>query len=165
MSPLSLKLNYMIQKDVIRKLVEEKVAGTSIFVVDVLVKGGNMIRVFVDSPEGIKVEDCIAISRNIELGMDREVEDFELEVSSPGLDQSFRVKEQFLKNIGREVSVKDLEWKVVKGELLKVEDDGFVLMVREKRKLEGSKKKQVVEEEVAFKFADVKEVKVIISFK
>ncbi len=75
----------MITVEAITELIEQRNQETDIFVVEVTVKAGNVIRVYVDRPDGISIDECVKISRHLNEMMDREVEDFSLEVSSPGL--------------------------------------------------------------------------------
>lgn len=158
----------MIDKKKVRKLAEERIAERDelLYIVDITIGGGNQILVELDRTEGaVSIEDCIAISRNIEHNLDREVEDFSLEVSSAGITKPFRVLQQYKKNIGKEVKVLTLEHgKSVEGKLIKADEDGFVVEVSEKKRIEGKKKKELVVEELSFKYDEVKETKLIISF-
>ena len=117
----------MITKQQIEGLIQGKFEEHDCFLVELEVKDGNVISLEIDSLVGIKVQECIAFSKAIEGELDREVEDFELQVSSPGLDKPFRVIEQYKKNIGREVKVVPVEGLVVKGELKEVSEDGVLL--------------------------------------
>ena len=158
----------MIDKKKVRKLAEERIAERDelLYIVDITIGGGNQILVELDRAEGaVSIEDCIAISRNIEHNLDREVEDFSLEVSSAGITKPFRVLQQYKKNVGKEVKVQTLEHgKSVEGKLIKADEDGFVVEVSEKKRIEGKKKKELVVEELSFKYDEVKETKLIISF-
>ena len=91
----------MITDEAIIELLEQHIQGTDIFLVEVAVKTGNVIQIHVDRPDGISIEECVKISRHLNEKLDREVEDFSLEVSSPGLNAPFRVKQQYEKNTGR----------------------------------------------------------------
>lgn len=95
----------MITAEGITELVEQHIKGTETFLVEVLVKAGNAIRVHVDTPEGISIDQCVAISRFLNESLDRDVEDYSLEVSSPGLGAAFKVKQQYEKNMGRDIEV------------------------------------------------------------
>ena len=156
---------YMISKEQVRKLIEEKIENTPIFIVDVKVGGGNKIMGFVDTPEGVTIEECIQISRHIEASLDREVEDYELEISSPGLDQSLKVHQQYTKNVGRDVQVTSKDGKVTKGTILSADDNTFTVESSSKVKVEGKKNKQLVVEQAVFNYKEIKETKIIISFK
>lgn len=95
----------MITKEQITELANQKIEGTSLFLVDVKVKSGNKIEVFVDGDNGIGINDCVAISRHIEGSLDREKEDFSLEVSSPDATKPLKLGRQYLKHIGREFDI------------------------------------------------------------
>ncbi len=140
----------MITTEGITELVNQYMEGSDIFLVEVLVKSGNAITVQVDRPEGISIEECVKISRFLNESMDREVEDYSLEVSSPGLGGPFRVRQQYEKNIGREIEVLYTDGIKMTGKLEKVGDQGIVL------KVNGD------DEEIGFD--EIKTAKAIISF-
>jgi len=120
----------MIDTEQIIVLVRQYTGGTDIFLVEVLVKPGNAITVHVDRPDGISIDECVKISRYLNENLDREVEDYSLEVSSPGLGSAFRVKQQYEKNIGRDIEVLYTDGIKVTGKLQKVAEDGVVLNVK-----------------------------------
>jgi len=120
----------MITTEQIKELVSQYIGGTDIFVVEVLVKPGNAITVHVDRPEGISIDQCVKISRYLNENLDREVEDYSLEVSSPGLGGAFRVKQQYEKNLGRDIEVLYTDGIKVTGKLQEVKEDGVVLNVK-----------------------------------
>ncbi|MBK6283704.1 MAG: hypothetical protein IPF54_14560 [Draconibacterium sp.] len=95
----------MIDKETVKRLVEEML-DDKMFVVEISVNERNVINIFVDSFEGLTIDQCIAISRHVEHSFDREEEDFELQVSSPGLTENFRVTQQYIKYVGKPVEVK-----------------------------------------------------------
>lgn len=139
--------------------------GTDLFLVSVHVHPGNKIEVLMDSDQGFTIEHCVEISRFIESKFDREVEDFALEVSSPGLSQPLKVKRQYTKNIGREVAVKLKDGKKIEGTLSKVTDENISLSARVRELVEGTKKKAWVEKETILPFEEINETKIVISFK
>ena len=160
----------MIDVKTISKMAEEFVEGTPGFVVAVKVAAGNVIRISLDNDGSTSIENCMALSRHIEGSLDREEVDFSLDVGSPGLDQPLRVVRQFKKIIGKQVIVLPKVGKKIEGELIKIEEEegemsGLVLMTREKKRIEGRKAKQWVEEEHKFNTCDLEWTKVKISFK
>ena len=159
-SPILLILK-MITKEKVQSLVEEVLLKDQ-FVVDITVGLGNTILVFVDSDTGISVGECVEISRHVEHSLDRETEDFSLEVSSPGLSGSFRVIRQYVKNVGREVEVVTTTGEKQKGILKSVNPAGFELEVVVKEKVDG--KKVAMTKSVTYEFEQVKTVKIVISF-
>lgn len=106
----------------------------------------------------------MGLSRHIESSLDRELQDFSLEVLSPGLDQPLKLHRQYVKNVGREVAVMPIDGAKVEGLLTRVEEDHFVVQTREKRRIEGRKAKAWFEDDHTFKFPDVHWTKVSISF-
>ena len=160
----------MIDVNTIYRLAEEFVEGTPGFVVDVKVAAGNVIRISLDNDNSTSIENCMALSRHIEGSFDREEEDFSLDVGSPGLDQPLKVLRQYKKLIGKEIVVLPKEGKKIEGELVSILEEGgdisgLVLKTREKKRIEGRKAKQWVEEEIPFNVCDLEWTKVKISFK
>src|SRR5664279_140850 len=117
----------MIEKQKIQELIEEYIKGKELFLVSVKVSSGNRIIVLADKKDGITIDECAAIHRHIENGLDRDVEDFELQVSSPGLDLPFSVIEQYLKNEGKKVEVVDNDGTKYTGKLKNITPGGFEL--------------------------------------
>ncbi len=153
----------MILKETITNLIEEKIAGTDIFIVDVSVSPSNKIVVLIDTDTGITVEKCTSISRVIESALNREVEDFELEVSSPGLSKPFKVLRQYSKNIGRDIAFLTKDNLKLKGRLISANIHEIELEVTVMKKNEKNKK--VKEQEVIrIEFNQIKSAKVVISF-
>src|SRR5664279_1199585 len=93
----------MITKDNILSVVEEYANSHELFVVEVLVKKDNRVTVYIDSLNGLQIDECIRLSKHIEEKFDREVEDYSLEVSSPGLEYPLHLPQQFQKNLNREL--------------------------------------------------------------
>ena len=160
-SPILLILK-MITKEKIHFLVEEVLAVDQ-FIVDITVGSGNAIHVSLDSDTGISIGECAQISRHIENSLDREIEDFSLEVSSPGLTSSFKVLRQYLKNIGREVDAVANSGDKQKGILKAADSEGFELEVVAKEKIEG--KLVLVTKSLKYNFDQIKTVKLLITFK
>ncbi|MBC8266398.1 MAG: ribosome assembly cofactor RimP [Flavobacteriales bacterium] len=150
----------MIAEERVSKLAKEKVLELGGFLVSVKVNPQNGIKVFVDKNEGISIIECLQISRYIESKLDREIEDFQLSVSSPGLSNPFLVQEQYQKNIGKDVVIKLKDGKKIKGKLLAFD---------EKLKIETSKKekgkKKIIKQEKIISSEEIKETKLIIKFK
>ncbi len=154
----------MISKDIVKNIVLSVIEGTSVFIVDVKVDASDKISVEVDKPEGITIEECVNISRAIENALDREKEDFELEVSSPGLTGPFKVIEQYRKNCGRMVDVVKKDGQKINGLLQLVDDNGIVLEIQTKIKEAGQKRPKTVMQTVTLSFNDIKATKVTITF-
>lgn len=155
----------MITKEQIQDLIQDKLEENNCFVVELSIGDGNAISLEIDSYNGVSVKDCIEFSKAIDNNLDREVEDFELNVSSAGLDKPFRVIEQYKKNIGRNVKVVPVEGVVVKGELKEVSEDEIMVEYSYKERIEGRKKKETIIQQEKINFNNIKETTVIISFK
>ena len=155
----------MINEKKITDLVHEKIAETDIYLVDVAVKPTNKIFIEVDSLNGLQIKDCIQISRYVEQNLDREVEDFELEVSSPGLDEPFKILKQYEKYIGKDLEVLLKNGEKNAGKLLSVNSQEVSLEVTKKVKDEKTKKKKTIIQQLVFSMNEIKETKVLISFK
>jgi len=154
----------MISKSKIEDFLKEEFKDGDTFLVDVSINAANNIRVFVDKPQGISVKECYDVSRLITGEFDREVEDYSLDVSSPGLDMPLTVPEQFIKNIDREVAVLLNDGEKHKG-LLKTYSPTAIEIEETKRvAVEGKKKKQLQTKVLTINFDDIKTVKVVISF-
>lgn len=155
----------MIDRQKVVELAEEWLADKEYFLVDVVISKDDKITVEIDHAEGVWIEDCAELSRHIESGLSRDSEDYELEVGSAGLGQPFKVVQQYRNHIGLEVEVLGKDGKKYKGLLKSVQEDGFVLTVSKKEKIEGAKRPQLVEVDLNFTFDEVKYTKYIIKFK
>ncbi|HRW63230.1 MAG TPA: ribosome assembly cofactor RimP [Bacteroidales bacterium] len=155
----------MITKENIENILEGILKEKNAYLVDIHVSPSNKISIEVDSMNSITIDDCVDISRWIENNFDRDQEDFELEVSSPGLSQPFKVIQQYQKNLNKEIEVITKEGKKLIGTLIVVNPDAFEMKTSKLVKIEGKKKKQLIEENIRFLYTEVKSVKVVISFK
>ena len=149
----------MISAEDIRKTVEEKIEGTDRFVVEVKVKAGNRITVLLDSDTSVSIDDCIALTRHIESVFDREKEDYDLTVSSAGIDQPFRLLRQYIKNIGREVEVRLKDNTVFKGKLVSADENCIKVYIKTRiKKVETGETREIP-------FTGISQTTEIISFK
>ena len=156
----------MIPKKRIIELAQERIneLDNGNYLVDVSVSAKNVILVKMDNlNQGVSIKDCVSVSRNIEHNLDREKQDFELKVSSPGLDQPFMVYEQYLKNVGKTINVLT-EDSAYKGELTKVSSDEIELKHIEIIKNKKTKKKETIETIHHLKMNEIKETRLVISF-
>ena len=139
---------------------EEFIKGTGLFLVSVKVSNANKIIVLADKNEGITIDDCASLHRHIESGLDRDKEDFELQVSSPGLDTPFQVIEQYFKNEGKKVEVADIEGLKYYGKLKNVTEGGFELETEVK-----TKGRKMELKDISFNFEQIKSTRVILTIK
>jgi ribosome maturation factor RimP len=155
----------MISKNVVEGIVNEWLGDKEYFLVDVSVSPDDKIVVEIDHAEGVWIDDCVELSRFIESKLDREEEDYELEVGSAGIGQPFKVLQQYLIHIGKEVEVLTKEGKKLEGVLKEADENHFVVTIQKKVKLEGAKRPKLVDEDVTFTFEEIKYTKYLISFK
>lgn len=155
----------MIDKNVVTRIVEEWLEGKDYFLVDVTVTPDDKIVVEIDHAEGVWIDDCVDLSRYIESKLNREVEDYELEVGSAGIGQPFKVLQQYIIHIGKEVEVQDKDGKKWTGVLVDANESNFTITVQTKVKLEGAKRPKLVEQNVTFTYDEIKYTKYLISFK
>lgn len=142
----------------ITDLVEEKIAGSDLFIGEIKVKPGNIIYVFMDGDHGITIDQCIDISRHIEHSLDRTREDFELHVSSYGVGQPLRYLRQYKNAVGKQLSVATNENTKYVGQLLEADDKEIVLEIPGKNKKDNPMK-------IEIPMSDIKMAKIEVVFK
>lgn len=155
----------MIEKQIITELVEEAIANTDAFVVDITVSAANDIVVELDSPTGVDLDFCAEVNRRINEELDRDKEDYSLEVGTASLTAPFKVKGQYEKNIGNDVEVLTKDGKKLKGVLTEVADLTFTIEVEHKVKEPGAKRPVMVKEPMVIPYTDAKRVNYLIDFK
>lgn len=148
----------MIEKSKIETLIEEFIKESPLFLVAVKVSSSNRITVLADTMDGITIDECAALHRHLENSLDRNKEDFELQVSSPGLDMPFTVIDQYYKNEGKKVEVTDTEGSKFTGRIKNVTKGGFELETEVKIK---GKKKEL--KDLSFNFVQIKSTKVFLN--
>jgi ribosome maturation factor RimP len=119
----------------------------------------------IDHADGVWIDDCVELSKYIESRLDRDEEDYELEVGSAGLGQPFKVPQQYKNYVGKQVEVEDSEGKKVRGVLKSVDGNDFVVAVSEKVKVEGKKRPVKMDVDHTYQMDKVKYTKYLISFK
>ena len=155
----------MIDKNAVKQLVDTWLEGKDYFLTDLTISTDDRIVVEIDHKDGVWIEDCVALSRFIEDGLNRDEEDFELEVGSAGIGQPFKVHKQYEIHQGDTVEVLTAEGKELIGTLAEVQPESFTVTVTEKVKEEGKKRPVMKERDVRLNFADVKWTKYYIDFK
>ena len=155
----------MIERNTVKTVVEEWLSGNDYFLVDVTFTPDDRIVVEIDHADGVWIEDCAELSRFMQERLGDELGDYELEVGSAGIGQPFKVEQQYLNHIGKDVEVLDAEGKKVQGVLKQVDGRNFVVTVKEKQKLEGKKRPQLVEVDKTYNMDNIKYTKYLLSFK
>jgi ribosome maturation factor RimP len=150
----------MIDRSKIESLVNEFINDTGLFLVAVKVSSSNKITVLADTMKGITIDECAELHRYLERNLDRNIEDYELQVSSPGLDMPFGVIEQYCKNEGEQIMVVDIDDNRFSGKLKNVTEGGFELETETRIKgIPGES------EDISFNFDQVKSVKTIVTIR
>ena len=153
----------MIDKTALEQVINEALEGTGMFLVTLKVSKDNVIDVALDSDEDITIDDGVAVNDAVLAAFDRdEGEDFELTVGSYGITSPLLLPRQYRKNIGYEVEVLTGDGRKLKGVIADADDEGFTLTTTVKRKLEGKKRPELVEEQERFNYSDIKQTKNII---
>lgn len=155
----------MIEKKTVCQIVEEWLQGKNYFLVEVNISPDDKIVVEIDHKDGVWIEDCVALSRYIESKLDRDHEDYELEVGSAGVGQPFKVLQQYINYVGKEVEVLTKDGQKLHGLLKDADEAGFTVTCRKKVKPEGAKRPKMVDEDAHFTYEEIKYTKYLISFK
>ncbi len=161
----------MYSKETILKMAEdilksesEDFTNNDIFITDVKISNDNRITVSIDSFEGIKIKDCALLSKKIEGKLNRENEDFELLVSSSGLDNAFKVLKQYEKNIGKSIKLLTVDGETLKGKLISVTKNKIEIEPEIKRTKKNKLKTLNKVENINMAMNLIKEAKVVITF-
>ena len=144
----------MIDKFKVLDIVKDVLEGSDKYLINMKITPDNRIFVDIDGDNGINIDDCIEVSRAIESQLDRDEEDFELNVSSAGADSPLKMPRQYRRHVGRELNVTPFDGEQVEGTLMEADDQHFVI------KIKGRKKESA--REVSFAYEDVKTAKVVV---
>lgn len=158
----------MIQKSLIEDTVNQYIAAYTqaeqqYQIIEVTISQNNDICVTLDAAAPIDIDFCAALSQYITDHIDREVEDYSLEVGSVGLTDPFKTPFQYKKNIGNEVIVLLRDGKKMKGVLVDANDTEFSIDAEVKVEVENKKRKQTQIQTFTWNYTDVKSV--VYNFK
>lgn len=148
-------------EDLVEKALEKH---SSLFLIDLKISTDNQIQVIIDGDEGVRVEDCVSMSREIEHHLDREEQDFSLTVMSAGLSEPLILPRQYRKNVGRTIKITTLEGKQFKGELVDATESECKISWSSREKKPVGKGKITVQKEAVIPYKDIKEAKMMITF-
>ncbi|MBN2212697.1 MAG: ribosome assembly cofactor RimP [Bacteroidales bacterium] len=154
----------MISADRIRKCIGEELERNGLFLIDLTVSSSNKIKVVIDSMKGITIDECAQISRMIENKFNRDEEDYDLEVTSPGLDSPLVLPVQYLKNTGRQVEVLTTDNQRIRGTLRYAGEEKIEVETETKKKIKGKKKKEIIVSRFSFSFDEIRSAKVLVTF-
>jgi len=148
----------------VKDLVDEALAlNETLFLIDLSISANNKIQITVDGDNGVPLSECIRISRNVENSLDREEEDFSLEVTTPDISHPLKEKRQYIKNINRILKVKTAE-EEIEGALVEADKDKIVLNWKAREPKPVGKGKVTVIKTATIDYKDIKEAKVKIVF-
>ncbi len=153
----------MLQDKVENLLKEAFQENNSLFLIDLNITKDNKISVVIDGDNGVSVNDCIAVSRKVEHNLDREEEDFSLEVSSAGVSEPLRLERQYRKNLGRKLQVTTNNEKI-EATLTEVDQNGIKLNWKAREPKPVGKGKHTVEKEAVLPYSEITDAKVMITF-
>ena len=155
----------MIEKKAVSQIVGEWLQGKDYFLVSIDISTDDKIVVEIDHKDGVWIEDCVDLSRFIESRLNRDQEDYELEVGSAGIGQPFKVLQQYYNHVGKEVEILTKEGKKITGLLKDADEEKFMVTVKAKQKTEGSKRPKLIETDLMLRYDEIKYTKYLISFK
>lgn len=135
-----------------------------LFLVDLKVSVASDITIILDGDQGVSIQDCLDASRAIEFNIDREEQDFSLQVMSAGLSEPLTLPRQFQKNVGRDLEILLEDTTKIQGELASVDDEKITLILRYRKPKEVGKGKVDVEEEREIPYSEIKKALVVIKF-
>lgn len=154
----------MITKEHILALAEEHLKTTDKFVTRCTVSPVNHIELLIDGDTAVQISECVELSRFIEKSLDREKEDFSLEVSSHGATNPLVNVRQYKKHIGKTLEVKLLDGNKEEGELSEIEESGIVIKFKVRENKPIGKGKITVEKTQNIPFNQIKETKIKLKF-
>lgn len=162
---MPLFIRNMTFKNKVQELLDVALAERpELFLVDLSINEANKISINLDGDQGVNLQDCIDISRLIENSLDREEQDFSLEVASAGVSSPLKFVRQYIKNIGRTLKVKTITSEEIEAKLVVADEDKITLewQAREPKKI--GKGKETVQKKVDILYENIKEAIVIVSF-
>ncbi len=154
----------MIEKQLIASLVESSFEDENLFLVEIKMTIDNKVFVYIDSFEGVSIDVCAKISKTVASKLEEEDIDFELQVSSAGIGNPFKVKKQYLKCLGKQVSLVLKDGEKLQGTLSDVQENEIRIEIEKKVRTEGKKKKITQIEMETVQFEQIVKATEIITF-
>ena len=151
----------MITEQQLIRLIEGHLKEGEVFLVDVAVKSGNKISVFIDGDHRVTIETCRELNHFLNESLDREKEDFDLTVSSAGADRPLKLPRQYKKNIGNALDVVSKTGEKLTGTVITVNETGIELEIQPLKKLKKDQENKIL----VLNFSDIKSAKEVITFK
>lgn len=155
----------MLQKETLTKLIENYLTENNMFLVEIAVSKDNDVEITIDSHKGVDIGNCTEISRIVEAGVNRDIEDFSLTVGSAGLSQPFKVLKQYLKFVGEQIELVLKSGEKIKVKLQSANEEGIDIEYEKSIKEEGKKKKTIVIVNDHIAYSSIKTAKPFINFR
>lgn len=155
----------MITEQHIQDLAKQHLGNGPFFITGIKIGAGNQISVFIDGEDrGVTISDCVDLSRHLEKSLDRDKEDFSLDVSSHGASRPLLIPRQYKKHIGRSFEIKLIDGNKVEGDLVECNEEEIKLeySVRENKPI-GKGKITVTKQQIV-KYNQIKESKIKLKF-
>lgn len=154
----------MTFKEKVNTLVEECLTDkSSLFLIDLIITDAFKVIVNIDGDNGVVLQDCIEVSRAIESNLDREEQDFSLEVASVGVGSPLKMVRQYKKNVGRTLIVKT-STENIEAELVEANDEFVILSWQAREPKKVGKGKETVQKTLKLPYSDIKEAIVTVTF-
>jgi ribosome maturation factor RimP len=163
-SPILLKFIQMIAEEHIKSIIDRETRKMNLFLVDMKISSSAVINVFVDSIRGVTIKECALLSAVIKEKLKKYIDNYALEVSSPGLDRPLLLTEQYEKNLGRRLDIVTKDGRKKTGRLINVLKKGIEIESEVLEKNKSGKGKKHVIKKFAVDFAEIKSAKVVVSF-
>lgn len=154
----------MISDNYIKSIINDEIRSRNLFLIDIKINSVNKINVFIDSMKGVTIEECATLSFIIKEKLNKHLDDYALEISSPGLDKSLVLPVQYKKNLGRDLDIITKDGNKTTGKLTQVFRNGIEIKTEVTKRKKSNKKKEHVIKKHVFDFADIKSAKVIVLF-
>lgn len=148
-------------EELLERFLQER---TDLFLLDLKVSATNDVTVILDGDQGVSLQDCLDASRAVEFSLDRDEQDFSLQVMSAGLSEPLTLPRQYIKNIGRTLKVTKTDGTETEAELVKADEVGITLLLKFRKPKEIGKGKVDAEEEIEIPYADIKRALVTVKF-
>lgn len=155
----------MVDNERIKEIVNAKLTELDLFLVEAKVSPSNIITVIIDGERPVTIEACTELSRHIEAQLDRNTDNFELNVMSAGVGQPLQLPRQYNHNIGRTLTVQTTNGNKIKAKLTAANQNNITLCYTERVTVEGKKRKQEIERTITLDYNEIKTAKVEPSFK
>ena len=155
----------MIEKETVKRIVEQWLEDKAYFLTDLSISTDNQIVVEIDHKEGVWIEDCVELSRFIEEHLSRDEQDYELEVGSAGIGQPFKVMQQWLNHVGRQVELHLTDGKRLTGTLLAVDQEQLQIEVEVRVRPEGAKRPRNERQTLTLQRSQVAEARAVIDLR